>query len=347
MKLRIIISAAVSILFLAGALFFAAQNLGFLPMFGSPEEERPGGAPSSGAGGMSGGRGAGGGKPPAATADQPVTVSSVEAERRDLSASVRLNGSVEAAKETYAYPDVAGLIAGVAVRLGDRVRAGDRVAAVDPSKPGSRYENSPVEAPIDGWVTAIEVGPGDRVTESTPVLRVTTLDRLEVVTQVPERFAAAVHTGMQATVTVFALADAELSLGVTEIEPVLDVGSRSKEVRLLLDGRDGREAQRAGLEPGMLVRVSLPLRERREVVTVPFSSLVQEAGGSYVFVIEDERARRREVEVGLVAADRAEITAGLEAGETVIYGGVQKVRPEGAVQIAEGEAAGRENGGAR
>ncbi|MFP4567119.1 MAG: efflux RND transporter periplasmic adaptor subunit, partial [Spirochaetaceae bacterium] len=350
MKLRILISTAVSILFLGGALFFAAQNLGFLPTFGDAEEgaeaERPDGSPSSsaGAGDMSGGRGSGAGQSPAATADQPVTVSPAEADRRDLSASVRLNGSVEPAEETYAYPDVTGVVAEVAVQVGDRVEAGDRVAAVDPSKPGSRYERSPVEAPIDGWVTSIEVGLGDRVTESTQVLRLTTLDRLEVVTQVPERFAAAVRSEMGATVNVFALEDAEFTAHVSETEPVLDAGSRSKEVRLLLDGLDGREAERAGFESGMLVRVSLPLRERRDVVTVPFSALVQEAGGSYVFVIEDERARRREVEVGLVADDRAEITAGLEAGETVIHEGVQKVRPDGAVRIADVEAGRGENG---
>jgi membrane fusion protein (multidrug efflux system) len=57
-----------------------------------------------------------------------------------------------------------------------------------------------------------------------------------------------------------------------------------------------------------------------------------------VFVIEDGRAERREIELGQREVGRVEVAGGLEAGERVAVTGLQRLRPGSAVTIVEPEA---------
>src|SRR6056297_2398337 len=141
MKIRTLVMTIVTIALLAGALFIAARNLGFIGQ-------------GSGPGGRGGGpMGRGGGEPGAsapALEDRPVAVETTTAETRTLQADVRLNGELRARETAPAYPDSGGTISEIYVVQGDYVVKDETLALVDPSRPGTHYEKSPVRAPIEG-----------------------------------------------------------------------------------------------------------------------------------------------------------------------------------------------------
>jgi len=112
---------------------------------GAQEAQRGGGAPAAGAraGGAPGaGQNWGGASGGAAAAAVPVEV--VEVERRDISAFIETNGTLEAENEVDIVARVAAPITELAAEEGMTVRAGQLLARLDPREIRSQHEISRV-----------------------------------------------------------------------------------------------------------------------------------------------------------------------------------------------------------
>ena len=77
----------------------------------------------------------------------------------------------------------------------------------------------------------------------------------------------------------------------------------------------------AKLPANAAVEVQIVTGEKSNALVVPRASLLRDGDKRYVYVLDDGRARRREVEVGLLGLNDAEVTAGLKENETVILPG--------------------------
>jgi multidrug efflux pump subunit AcrA (membrane-fusion protein) len=91
------------------------------------------------------------------------------------------------------------------------------------------------------------------------------------------------------------------------------------------------------LTPGMYADTTLELDRKENALAVPVQAVIQDAHGHYVLVVDDQdRVRRKEVELGEQTSNRVEIVHGLAENERVIIGGqsnyqigeVVKPRPE-------------------
>ena len=77
----------------------------------------------------------------------------------------------------------------------------------------------------------------------------------------------------------------------------------------------------------MLARLEVPRREIADALTVPMSALVELGGAKAVWVVDGDRASRREVTLGPVIGEEV-VVQGLDAGAHVIVEG-QHVVGEG------------------
>jgi membrane fusion protein (multidrug efflux system) len=82
--------------------------------------------------------------------------------------------------------------------------------------------------------------------------------------------------------------------------------------------------------------------EERPAVLIPEEAVITEGESSFVFIVEDERARRRPVRLGQRTAGAVEVLEGLEASEPVVRQGIQRLRDGARVRLPE-----RPNAGAR
>ena len=80
-------------------------------------------------------------------------------------------------------------------------------------------------------------------------------------------------------------------------------------------------------------------RDEHEALLVPEAALVPEQSRQFIYVVEEGKAFRREVQIGRREPGRVEVVAGVRAGERVIVEGTQKVREGGAIREIE-QAAG-------
>ena len=101
---------------------------------------------------------------------------------------------------------------------------------------------------------------------------------------------------------------------VTMIENSVDAPTGTVPVRATMPNTDEL------LWPGTLVTVQLTFREE-EAVTVPSTAVQMSQTGSYVFLVDNDVATVRPVQVARVLGSESVLTSGLDGGETVVTNG--------------------------
>lgn len=330
MKKRVaLIPIIVGVVAVVAAAAITWSNLSGQPLFGGSV-----GASTARASGTAPGpaTGPGASGPPRSRA-QTHPVEAQEAAVGTLRSVVKLTGEVAAATRVSVFPEVAGKVDRIEVGIGSRVDSQSTLLTVDPSRPGTRYEASPVRSPIAGTVVDILVERGQSVGTSTPAVVVATIDNLELSVRLPERYASIVTSGSRATVSFDALGERTVDARVKRLQPVIDPISRSKEVVFALPGGT------PGIEPGMFASVELVSRQVDGII-VPFETIVQEAGADFLYVVKDGKAVKRPVSIGMLAGEMVEIREGLQPGEAVITTG-QSFLEDGSPVSVVNETAGR------
>jgi len=102
---------------------------------------------------------------------------------------------------------------------------------------------------------------------------------------------------------------------------VSSLGVEQQRVMVIVRFAEGELARllKRGLGVGFRVRVRIFTAEKAETLVVPRAALFRGDDGTWqVFAVRDGRARRQQVEVGLMSDQQAEILGGLKAGELVV-----------------------------
>lgn len=193
--------------------------------------------------------------------------------------------------------------------LASRDSANARVKSAESAVDAARQQlaYTVVKAPYPGIVTERFVEVGESVTPGQPLMSGLSLDRLRVVTDLPQTVAGQVRKNPHAL-----LITAEGRVEASEITlfPIADPVTKTFRVRL-----DLPEGQ-FGLYPGMFVKVAFQIGEAERLL-VPSRAVLNRSEVTAVYVVGSNGVRLRQIRTGQAFGDRAEVLAGLEAGEAV------------------------------
>lgn len=193
----------------------------------------------------------------------------------------------------------------------------------------SRLGDRQIRAPFDGTTGLREVSLGAYVAPGT---RLTTLDDLAVVRvdfSVPERFLAALGSGLRVEARNVAFRDRTFEGEVSRVGTRVDPVTRAVRVQSEFDNSHNR------LRPGMFMTVQLVFGQRDDAVLVPEEALVSQGQSTYAFVITEDRAQRVELTTGQRRNGRVEILDGIEAGQMVVVAGLQRLRDGATVRVLD------------
>ena len=182
-----------------------------------------------------------------------------------------------------------------------------------------RLERTVVRAPFAGVVGQRYVSVGDYVTTSDRLTTLQTVDPQRAVFRVPERYAERLEMSQEITFRVAAVPDQELTGVVDFIDPIVELPARTITVKARVPNRN------RVLKPGMFIEVRLTTEVRPDAVVVPEDAILPLQGADYVWVIAEGQAMRREVELGVRTPGFVEILSGVDAGEQVVVGGLERL----------------------
>jgi len=87
------------------------------------------------------------------------------------------------------------------------------------------------------------------------------------------------------------------------------------------------------LWPGQLLNVRLTLQTVRGVLALPSVAVNQGPKGPYTYVVKDDMAVMRPLEIDLQQDEITVVKSGVEAGETVVVEGQASLRPGAKVAV--------------
>ena len=236
-------------------------------------------------------------------------------------------------------------------------------AALDQSE--ELLSKTRILSPIDGVVIQLDLKVGETVIAGTTNIPGSTMmviaDPSVTLTevQVDEADIAQVREGQAADIFTAAYPDTPLTGTIQSIASVArqtpGQASLSFLVKILVD-----EQNLMIIRPGMSVRADIYTQSSEETLAVPVQAVLydedlgkdekgkkDEKDKTYVFVMEDGKAVRKDVETGISSDSDQEITSGLEQGETIIFGPFRVLRDMNdgdTVEEIEPEEAEEDNG---
>jgi membrane fusion protein (multidrug efflux system) len=243
----------------------------------------------------------------------PVEVMTVT--RNTVESTCELIGTLYADKTAQVFPETVGRITRIFVNEGSYVSKGSKIMALRNETIGFEYEEGFITAPISGNIATVMVDAGSMVSPQTPVAVVVEYSRVEAALNVSENALGCIQKGSTVKVVVDALPDTSFSGKVSEMSPVIDPMTRTIAVKARVDN------PKKLLKPGMTARVILTLGLKKNVIAIPRDALLD----SYLFVVKDSVAERRDIEVGLIGDEYIEVLAGLSEGEKVVVVGQQRL----------------------
>jgi membrane fusion protein (multidrug efflux system) len=190
-----------------------------------------------------------------------------------------------------------------------------------------RLDRTVVRAPFSGVVGQRFVSLGDYVNSSTRLVSLQTVDPQRAAFQVPERYARRLRVGQEVTFRVAALPDVEFGGVVDFVDPVVQVPGRTITVKAQVPN------PRRELKAGMFIEARLATDVRPDAVIVPEDAILPLRGAAFVWVVSDGTASRRQVELGVRMPGYVEIKSGVDVGEQVVVGGLERLA-EGAPVMA-------------
>ena len=193
----------------------------------------------------------------------------------------------------------------------------------------TRLDRSVVRAPFGGMVGRRLVSIGTYVNSQTPLISLQSVNPQQAVFQVPERYAERLRRGQLVSFQVAALPGKNFFGEVMFVDPVVELPGRT----ILIKARVPNP--RRQLQAGMFIEARLATDIRPKALVVPEDAILPLQGSTFVWLVKDSKADRREVTLGVRTAGWAEVLGGgLEAGDQVVVGGLERLFP-GATVMAK------------
>ncbi len=124
-----------------------------------------------------------------------------------------------------------------------------------------------------------------------------------------------------------ALANQRVIADVTRVSPIVDPETGTFKITIEIED----DARR--IKPGMFGRISIVYDQHNNVLQIPRSSILEEAGQMSVFVIEDDKAVRRTVRIGYSNSGMVEIVEGLTDTDLVVTVGQVGLKDDATVTV--------------
>ncbi len=189
-------------------------------------------------------------------------------------------------------------------------------------------EKTTIKSPISGIVASRNIEPGERVVKDAPLLVVINIDKVYAILNVPESRVNKIKRRNKIELTVDAIPDKLFYGYVYLISPVIDLKTRTVEVR----GKFNNPQHL--LKPGMFARGYIFTGKKKKSLVIPSSSLVtSNSNSANVFVVKNNEVFLKKITYAETSDDNIEILSGLNEGELVVIDKIDQLTEGDKVEV--------------
>ena len=185
-------------------------------------------------------------------------------------------------------------------------------------------------SPVNGIVTSISPNIGDIANPGIPLIVVASINKMKVIFNAGEEDVTNLIIGQNVKVYSELNPDLIQKGRISQLSKSADIQSRSFELRAVFPNTSDR-----WFKPGMFCRVKVELKNRKNVLTIPNTSVTVIKNEKNIYVVNGNKASIRKVETGITDGNFTEILSGVKEGESVVTLGLNNLKDGNVVHISD------------
>ena len=248
--------------------------------------------------------------------NRPIEVVSYTVKESDFYQSIETFGTAIANKSFSIRIKKENIIKSIDFNKRQIIKKGTIIAAL---------KDRNIIAPFDGRLGKREITPGILGNNSSIIATLDDSTKLKVDIKLPENYVGILKNGLKVQAT----SDAFNKIFTGEVKTVssrVDPTSRSilAQIEILNPNLE--------LIPGILLNIKV-IYDERDSMSIPEESLIIQGDNKFVYLIDNNILKRKNVKIGLRNFGKVEILSGLEIGDNIVAEGTNKVRNKAKVKI--------------
>jgi RND family efflux transporter MFP subunit len=194
-----------------------------------------------------------------------------------------------------------------------------------------KLRDTTLRAPFAAFVKDRQVTAGQYVRANAPMFTLVKIDPIRLRIEVPERMAPWVKVGQKAEVKVEAFGERSFEGKIWRISPTVEPTKRTFIVEALIRN-ENRE-----LKPGSYAKAVLVTDKAEQVRIIPSRALTYILGSNKAYVVKsDDTVEARDVKLGERLGEDVEVLEGLNEGERVAVGQLNRLDTGAKVMVTQG-----------
>jgi membrane fusion protein, multidrug efflux system len=184
-----------------------------------------------------------------------------------------------------------------------------------------------ITSPISGTIDQMDLKLGQAASPGATGIRIVNADNLKIKADVPESYVSNINQGDSVKV-IIPDANDSLITRVSFAAKVIDAASRSFGVEIKLPSRKN-------LRPNMTAVIKIANYTRKNAIVIPLNAVQKSEAGDYVFIADNNVAKRKNVKLGATYGGQIEILSGLASGDKLITAGGSEVEDGDKIRVLQ------------
>ena len=215
------------------------------------------------------------------------------------------------------------------------VEAGDEIAWIESRQPGDPPPVVKLEAPISGFVSKVNLAPGQPVSPEDALMEIVDLDTVEAVASIPQHLAHRLKPGLTAHIRLQAQPEPVFEAKLAHLAIEADASAGTLTAAFHVANPEHR------LRPGMKAEFSIIVDQRENVLSIPRSAVQGDPAQRFVYVKDYELPNafvKAPVRLGAQNDRFVEVISGLLPGDEVVTRGAYALAFAGKGSVSLKEA---------
>ena len=248
--------------------------------------------------------------------NRPIEVISYTVKESDFYQSIETFGTAIANKSFSIRIKKENIIKSIDFNKQQIIKKGTMIASL---------KDRNIIAPFEGRLGKREITPGILGNNNSIIATLDDSTKLKVDIKLPENYVGILKNGLKVQAT----SDAFNKIFTGEVKTVssrVDPTSRSilAQIEILNPNLE--------LIPGILLNIKV-IYDERDSISIPEESLIIQGDNKFVYLIDNNILKKKNVKIGLRNFGKVEILSGLEIGDNIVAEGTNKVRNKAKVKI--------------
>jgi membrane fusion protein (multidrug efflux system) len=186
-----------------------------------------------------------------------------------------------------------------------------------------------ITAPFNGYVGITDYKIGDKLKNGDLLLTLDDMSSMKAFIYLPEKILPQISENIKYIASSKLFPDQKYFGVISNIDQRVNRDSRTIRAYAIIDNKN------KNLRPGLLLNIDIVLDEIKDTMLIPEESVLTSKDYSYVFVIDEDVAKLKKVNLGITSNGMIQILSGLKSNDKVVTLGHEKLKDGSKIKLIE------------